>query len=138
MKERGGRHRWRRLALECAVLAALAGAAGCDLSKHCDPGQVYRDYDCFDVPEAGTDDAAASDGGDDAEASSCSAYQGFGAACSAASQCSCGLDSCDTQPGANYCTHSHCLADPSICPPGWTCFDLSAFDPATGSACLRP
>jgi hypothetical protein len=135
------RIKMRRLTL-AIVAALLLGSGACDLSQHCDPGQVYVDRTCVNVPDAG---AGASDGGDDSSAlgvddggGSCSPYQGFGGTCTATSQCSCGLDSCNTFMNANYCTHTHCLADPSICPPGWTCLDVSAFDPATGSACLRP
>jgi hypothetical protein len=124
------------LAIACAL-----GAWGCDLSQHCDPGQLYKDNACFDVRDAGAGDPDGSSadvaGGDDG-AASCSAYKGFGDACTVVSQCSCGLDSCNTFMNSNYCTHSHCLANPSICPAGWTCMDVSAFDPATGSICLRP
>ena len=125
----------------------VLGVVGCDLSNHCDPGQIYEGLTCIDVPEAGTDapggDVGAEVDGDDGGAggdgaTSCPAYQGFGDTCTVVSQCSCGLDSCNTFMSANYCTRSHCLADPTICPPGWTCLDVSAFDPATGSACLRP
>jgi hypothetical protein len=129
----------------------VLGALGCDVSSHCDPGQVYMNFACYVIPPAGAAGAGGggsgggggagdSDAGtDDADsATSCLPYQGFGDSCTVVSQCSCGLDSCNIFMNANYCTHTHCLADATICPPGWTCFDVSAFDPATGSACLRP
>jgi hypothetical protein len=128
-------------------IALILGALGCDVSTHCDPGQVYMSYSCYDVPEAGAggapggadgaSDGGASDGDPDGAANTCAPYEGFGVTCTMTSQCTCGADSCNTFTG-NYCTHIHCLADPSSCPPGWTCTDVSAFDPATGSFCARP
>ena len=130
--------------LACSI-ALVLGALGCDVSTHCDPGQVYMSYSCFDVPEAGAGGAggAIADGGEtdgtsDGSSNTCAPYEGFGATCTLTSQCTCGLDSCNTFMGANYCTHTHCLADTSICPPGWSCLDVSAFDPVTGSVCTRP
>jgi hypothetical protein len=136
----------KRLALSIAL---VVGGLGCELSTHCDPDQIYMNNNCFDMPpapaEAGANPDAMMtevDGGDGAGdgdgGNSCTPYQGFGDTCTDVSQCSCGLDSCNTFMNANYCTHTRCLADPSVCPPGWTCLDLSAFDPTTGSACLRP
>lgn len=128
-------------------MVLVLGLWGCSLSKHCDPGQLYKDHTCFDVPDASSDaqgnDAGSEGGGDDGAggtdgAPTCPAFQGFGDTCTVVSQCSCGLDTCNTFMNANYCTHAHCLADPTSCPPGWTCLDVSAFDPATGSICLHP
>jgi hypothetical protein len=131
------------LAFSVVVALALPGGLGCDVSQHCDPGQIYMHYACYDPPQGGADggidsdvDVVGNDGNDAAGA--CAQYEGFGATCTVVSQCPCGLDSCNTFMGANYCTRTHCLADPTICPPGWTCLDVSAFDPATGSACVHP
>jgi len=132
----------RRVA--CSI-ALVLGALGCDVSTHCDPGQVYMGYSCFDVvPEAGAggsgggaDDGGGNDGSRDGSTTTCAPFEGFAATCTATSQCACGLDSCDTFTG-NYCTHTHCLAGTSICPLGWTCTDISAFDPVTASFCARP
>lgn len=128
------------------LIVSLLGALSCDVSTHCDPGQVYMKFACYEAPQTdagdsggqGGDGASDTDGGAPGDATSCLAHQGFGDTCTAVSQCSCGLDSCNTFMNANYCTHTHCLTDPSICPPGWTCLDVSAFEPATGSVCLRP
>ena len=120
---------------------ALLPVLGCDVSTHCDPGQIYAGFACYDVPDAGAggaDAGAVSDGALDDSSNTCAPQQGFGASCTTLSQCTCGLDQCNTFMSANYCTHTHCLADPSICPTGWTCFDVTAFDPATGSLCMRP
>lgn len=133
----------RRLAFSIAL---VLGALGCDVSTHCDPGQVYLMYSCFDVPDAGVGDAGGvaddgggeNDGGSDGSTNTCAPYEGFGAACTMPSQCPCGIDSCNTFASPTYCTRTHCLADTSICPTGWTCMDISAFDPVTGSFCARP
>ena len=120
------------------LLAALAMGilAACDPSTHCDPGQIFRDNACYDPPPAPViqpDASAASDA--ESGALTCAPYEGFGESCTANSQCRCGLDSCNTFTG-NYCTHTGCLQDPSICPTTWTCLDLTAM--GLGSACARP
>ena len=129
------------------VLVGLA----CDISQHCDANQTYANHACYDVPQGGmggvggaigsgpggSQGAGAGGSGGDALKGSCTMHEGFGVICTMVSDCSCGLDSCNTFMG-NYCTHTHCLADPSICPGGWTCLDVTAFDPTMGSVCVRP
>lgn len=134
----------KRLVLWMALTFATLG---CDVSPKCDANQVYRNHDCYNTPDSagtggggGTDNDAASSedtGTESGMPGSCTPYEGFGATCAVDSDCPCGLDSCNTFQG-NYCTHSHCLAAPSICPPGWTCMDIRAFNPAVESVCARP
>lgn len=125
------------------ILAGLTMGfmAGCDLSSYCDPGQVYKDFSCYDPPPDAsipptTMDAPVTTDMEGSEANSCKLYEGFGDTCTDVSQCRCGLDSCNTYMNANYCTHTGCLENPSVCPTTWTCIDLAAF--GGGSACLRP
>lgn len=116
----------------CLASLAMVFMAGCDLDSHCDPGQIYVDFSCSNPPP----DAGPPVVGDPTNPGVCAAYEGFGETCTDVSQCRCGLDSCNTYMGANYCTQSNCLDFPSVCPPTWTCADLSAF--GLGSACERP
>ncbi len=46
---------------------------------------------------------------------------------------------CAVQPGASEgnCTHADCLDDESVCPDGWSCFDLSIFSPDLPSICTE-
>jgi hypothetical protein len=78
---------------------------------------------------------------------SCSAEQAkasFGASCTDStnhSDCACApANYCAQMPGqANgYCTAKGCKTDPSVCPSGWSCFDLSAFSPDLPSICTKP
>jgi hypothetical protein len=112
---------------------AVVILAGCDPSSHCDPGQIFRDNACYTPPPIQPDASATDE--TDAGAPICAPYEGFGESCTADWQCRCGLDSCNTFTG-NYCTHTGCLQDPSICPEKWTCLDLTAM--GLGSACARP
>ena len=43
-------------------------------------------------------------------------------------------------PQHSYCTMKDCAADPSICPPDWTCFDPETVFPGLGlpTACTKP
>jgi hypothetical protein len=85
--------------------------------------------------------ASAPDGG--GSAGSCSLAggdaDGFGASCQDATDCSCKADYCALMPGQRQgvCTVQGCKADPSICPSGYSCFDLSAFGPSLPSICTR-
>lgn len=54
---------------------------------------------------------------------------GWGATCKTDGDCPCGANYCALMPGqsSGYCTKTGCKADPSLCPSGWSCFDLSLF-----------
>jgi len=80
-------------------------------------------------------------GGADAGAPACTLAggdsKGFGASCNDDSNCSCTANYCAKQPGQQpYCSAEDCKLDPSVCPAGWTCFDL-AFLGLT-SVCTKP
>ena len=127
------------------LITLIAGAWGCDVSTHCDPGQIYMNYGCYSVAEAGAGgagggagDGGASDAEPDGSGNTCAPFEGFGATCTMISDCPCNLDGCNTFMAANYCTHTHCVGETGTCPSGWTCIDISAFDPVTGSFCARP
>jgi hypothetical protein len=64
----------------------------------------------------------------------------FGAPCADDAGCSAPTDYCAVMPGqpAGYCTKKGCSDDPTVCPGGWSCFDLSRFDPGAPSICAKP
>jgi hypothetical protein len=126
-----------------ATLAALLAlcAWACQPDQPCDPDQVHVGSLCYAVPapvDAG--DSGPADAGSDAGPDGgglCSAPDGgFGAACTDVAQCPCGLDFCVAFSGFDYCTRKGCLADPSICPAGWVCTDLSAY--GQPAVCFKP
>ncbi|HOU92050.1 MAG TPA: hypothetical protein PLU22_13455 [Polyangiaceae bacterium] len=53
------------------------------------------------------------------------------------SDCGCDATYCAVQPGATegMCTRTGCVEDPSLCPEGYSCLDLSAFQPGLPSLC---
>jgi hypothetical protein len=64
----------------------------------------------------------------------------FGAPCTDVSSCGAPTDYCAVMPGqsSGYCTRKGCVDDPNVCPSGWSCFDLSKFDPASPAICVKP
>lgn len=67
---------------------------------------------------------------------------GFGAACkdgAASSDCTCKANYCALMPGQTQgtCTVTGCKQDPSVCPTGFSCFDLSVFSPDLPSICTK-
>jgi hypothetical protein len=89
------------------------------------------------APMAAPDAGAPFPGGDDAAC----AGDAFGATCTSDVDCTCaGAGYCALMPGqtAGYCTATGCKEDPSVCPSGWSCFDLSAFSPDLPAFCMRP
>ena len=64
----------------------------------------------------------------------------FDAPCTYDAGCSTPTDYCLVMPGqtTGYCTRKGCIDDPSVCPAGWSCFDLSRFQPGAPAVCVRP
>jgi hypothetical protein len=128
-----------------ALIALLsAGQSACDPSDPCDPGYHEVHGACYkdDEPRDASDDpSGGEDGGHEADAASPDSpealYEFFGDDCSDESGCPdaliCGA------PELPMCTQVNCLDDESLCPPDWTCTDISAFspDPNVASICLK-
>ncbi|GEM_PF-5524897 len=55
------------------------------------------------------------------------------------SDCGCDATYCAVPPGATagMCTRTGCTDDPSLCPEGYGCLDLSTFQPGLPSLCQR-
>lgn len=68
------------------------------------------------------------------------ASDAFGGACADSSACSGAASYCALQPGQTegYCTATGCKEDASVCPSGWSCFDLAVFQPGGPSICMKP
>ncbi|MDH5672723.1 MAG: hypothetical protein OEZ06_11275 [Myxococcales bacterium] len=143
-----------------ALAAGCVGDASCDpgmelVNYHCEP--VADAVDAGD-DAATTRDAAVSDSGPpqapdggasedagarlaDPECASDGAYPGgFGRPCSDAqthAECDCATDYCAIQLGQSQgvCTASGCLEDPSVCPDGYSCLDLSNFQAGLPAIC---
>lgn len=93
-------------------------------------------------PMDGQPSAAESDQGAAGSGDSCGAAADvFGASCTDDSACACApADYCALMPGQSegYCTARGCKEDPSVCPAGWSCFDLSAFSADLPAICMKP
>jgi hypothetical protein len=108
-------------------LAVLVSA--CSVDHPCSAGEEFRDGYCYPT-DAGQSDASLAGADDSGGGGS------FGAACSSTTDCAAPATFCAPNPLA-YCTAFGCDTDPSVCPAGWTCLDLSNFG-ASGHMCLRP
>jgi len=139
------------------VFAALLpfGTIGCN-SVECDVGQELRRSYCYDIvydaippPDAppssdGVPNAEAGDAGstNDSGSDMCPADAGdqIGTPCTDGvdhSDCDCTAPYCAISPGMSegYCTRTGCLDVPDICPDGYSCLDLSIFNPELPSIC---
>jgi hypothetical protein len=127
-------------ALGALMLALVACSTGCDPSDPCDPGYYEEHGACYPFPvvlDAGGDAQAGDDGGSEPDGEApADPYEGFGDDCVEQSDCAgdlvCG--------GEQFprCTQVNCMADTSVCPPGWICFDTMGMspDPSVTSVCL--
>ena len=134
------------------LLIALAAVA-CTQSEDgaCGKGTVYRDGDCHpaggtsgssSISAAGAANAAggAADAGAAGSATIDEPDPSFGLACSADQDCSDATNYCVPQSPFDvaYCSARDCDQDPTLCPTGWACTDLSRFQDGLPWACTRP
>lgn len=92
------------------------------------------------VPDAGMGNAGSGDAGSSGGGEICPADAGFGATCTSDAACPCAEASyCAIMPGqaSGTCTATGCAEDPSVCPAGWSCFDISVFAPGQPSICTE-
>lgn len=121
---------------------------GCADGADCGEGMVLETGSCFpdgtgsgdgDDDDAGTGTDAATDTPTPGRPS---ADDGFGDVCSDDvdhSDCTGAADYCGIMSGTEgTCTTTGCAEDETVCPEGWGCFDLSAFDPTLPSICTAP
>ncbi|MBL8606432.1 MAG: hypothetical protein JNL38_03895, partial [Myxococcales bacterium] len=64
----------------------------------------------------------------------------WGRECKESKECAAEASYCALMPGktTGYCTATGCKANASVCPEGWGCFDVSAFQPGAPSICTKP
>jgi hypothetical protein len=126
-----------RLVSVWAVLGVISLGSACnDDGKPCDPDQVIQDRLCVPEPkpEAGPPDVETVDGESEDIASEPPPPTGmFGKVCmipGESEECAAPAPYCAIAPSATvgYCTAINCKADPTICPMGWTCFDVSVIN----------
>jgi hypothetical protein len=113
----------RRVLGALVVGQALCLFAGlipaCTEDSPCDEDQTLRDGYCYRNPVV---DAAA-------PAVDVSPSSEFGDVCTVNEECNPPTSYCAVQPmqTAGFCTAFGCDQDPSICPSGWSCMDLTPF-----------
>lgn len=138
--------RWTVAAM-ITLSSAIALFWGCANGASCDPGYEVVNGSCVAiVSPPGVPDGGGGAGGAPEDPSVCdsadSATGTFGAPCSDGeghTDCACPAPICAIQPGATsgFCTQIHCDRDASVCPSGYSCFDLRALDPSYPSTCVE-
>jgi hypothetical protein len=114
---------------------ALAGLVACTEDTPCDEGQVLIRGYCQPAPA----DAAPPTTPDADLSADTAAASPFGKTCTTSAECVAPADFCAVQPGSptGNCTATGCDVDPSVCPPTFTCFDLTPFGQAL-HLCIPP
>jgi hypothetical protein len=132
------------VALMVGVLTGLLAA--CTDPSPCDEGYAFRDGYCYPIPidaaapadaevisaggEVGSGEAGQAGGGEVAGDPSA-----FGRVCLTDGECSAPASLC--APQLFYCTALGCDVDPTLCPAGWTCMDVSAFAGHAAHMCFK-
>jgi hypothetical protein len=117
--------------------AAPVVDAGSPAASSADAGSAYGGSDAGAATDAGSS-AMCSKPGPDGDP------RGIGAACTvsgkADAECPCAANYCSKSPfeSSGYCTVPGCDKDPSICPTGWSCFNVGTFSPGEPYICRKP
>jgi hypothetical protein len=130
-----------------ALSSLLSVWQGCANDASCDPGYEVVNGSCVSVaPPPPPPSGGGGEGGAPFDPSVCDetrpATGTFGAACTDGmnhTDCACPAPICAIQPGmtTGFCTQIDCDADASVCPSGWSCFDLSVIDPSYPATCVE-
>jgi len=122
-----------KMLVKVALLALVALGSACKSDTPCSQDETFDNGYCYPNPKDAQ--AAVTTGVD---ASSTVAIDGgagiFGQACTSSTDCLPPTTMCAEQ--LNYCTAMGCDVDPTICPAGWTCMDLTPYG-GTGHMCIN-
>jgi len=111
--------------------------AACKEKTPCDEGQELRNGYCWYVDAAAPADATTSASGETGgeEAGQAAGASAFGRTCVTDADCAAPASLCATQ--LFYCTALGCDVDPSLCPVGWICMDVSAYVGHDAHMCFK-
>lgn len=129
----------RRVIVVAGATALGCLIGGCTETDPCDENEMLSDGWCvpaavdaaipIPVPDASgvgdeVNESEAGGSGDEVGAPTA-----FGQVCMTAAECVAPTNYCALVPGqaSGNCTSTGCNLDPSICPAGWTCMDLTVF-----------
>ena len=116
----------------CCLLVCIAWSA-CLPDNACDEGYSESTGICVKDTKASTRDAAAAEDEDDGGLAADAAtsvthdYTHFGDKCATNDDCKAPASTCIGP--LMYCSRTQCADDPSICPPDFSCKDISAASP---------
>ncbi|HTQ05564.1 MAG TPA: hypothetical protein VMI54_16995 [Polyangiaceae bacterium] len=131
----------RRAFVRAGVFGAWLGATAGACNERCDPGYHLSEDLCYvDPPDAGADAGSEAGAAGAPSAPTCddASVTTFGASCHSNADCTCDSDFCAGYPGqVGSCTRTGCLTDPSVCPDGYSCMDLSSFGAGLPAICVK-
>ena len=106
----------------------------------CGKGLVYSNGSCVAAGTGGSAGSSATTGGASSSTGGSAATGSFGKVCSVNTDCTEDTNYCAHSPvdPMPYCTASGCDADASVCPSGWTCFNVGQFAPGEPYVCMQP
>ena len=127
------------------LLGAGLGLVAFSCHDTCPTGYVLKQNACVLAapevgnPQDGGDSGLTIDAGDaDSNVAPTCTDSTFGNACMIHTDCGCDTGYCAGLPGQQgICSHTGCLQDASVCPAGWGCMDLAAYQ-AGLSLCTPP
>ncbi len=137
------RSRMRQTMVVCGLVALVCLPGACKEKTPCDEGQALRDSYCWyvDAAASGADTAAptgeagAGEAGQGSPEVALAAPSAFGRPCAVDGDCAAPASLC--APQLFYCTALACDADPTLCPVGWVCMDVSAYAGRPQTMCFR-
>jgi hypothetical protein len=123
------------------LVTCLTMLVGCSEDTPCDPGYIHVTSSCVPLPPEAAPPKPVADAGVDAGALDAAPVvvtgSMFGDFCDSAKPCTGEVSFCAAKPGSSgYCSRQGCDLNASICPPTWTCADLSFV--GQGHFCSKP
>jgi hypothetical protein len=124
-----------------SIILTVVWLTTCLPDDRCDPGQRHELGSCLPKPQPDAGGPQEEDAGEADAATACApgSYEGFGVSCESDADCTgCAAPTCATAP-INLCSRIQCQDDPKLCPPDWSCTDISAFsgNPNVTHICLK-
>jgi hypothetical protein len=122
-----------KMLLQGALLALAALDSACKSDTPCSQDEHFDNGYCYPNPQDAEGPPTTG-----ADASPVVAIDGgggvFGQSCSSSADCLPPTTLC--APQINYCTAMGCDVDPTLCPAGWTCMDLTPYG-VSSHMCFR-
>ena len=130
-----------KMLVNAALLGVVTLCSACKSDTPCSQDESFNNGYCYPNPKdagtppaTGADASPAIDGGGAIDSEPGGGAGVFGQPCSSPADCLPPTTLC--APQLNYCTAMGCDVEPTLCPAGWTCMDVTPYGGA-GHMCFR-